>query len=112
MWLPEMCPSAYTVAITIVPNASEIMPRSAMVNGALPLTISVAGTEPTPTKTRNAVPITSASSFCVIDDSSMRCHSLPLWGIGGAVTWPGVRYHDCFDYHSIMSNVLQEITPM
>ena len=38
-------------------NASEIMPRSAIVNGALPLTIRVAGTEPTPMKTRNAVPI-------------------------------------------------------
>ena len=34
-----------------------------MVNGASPLTMSVAGTEPTPTNTRNAVPRTSAASF-------------------------------------------------
>src|SRR6476659_7071188 len=38
------------------------MPRSAIVNGALPLTISVAGTDPTPMNTRNAVPMNSAPS--------------------------------------------------
>ena len=47
------------------------MPRSAIVNGALPLTISVAGTEPTPMNTRKAVPMTSAASFCLIDGSSI-----------------------------------------
>ncbi len=51
------------MAITIVPKASEIMPRSAIVNGASPLTINVAGTDPTPMKTRNAVPMASAKSF-------------------------------------------------
>src|SRR3954468_18637697 len=72
MWLPEMWPSAYTVATTIVPNASEIMPRSAMVNGALPFTMSVAGTAPTPMKTRNAVPMNSAASRWVrVFSSSM-----------------------------------------
>ncbi len=35
-----------------------------MVKGASPLTMSVAGTEPTPMKTRNAVPMTSVASFC------------------------------------------------
>ena len=63
MWFPPMWPRAYTVAITMVPKASEIIPRSAMVKGASPLTMSVAGTEPTPTKTRNAVPMASADSF-------------------------------------------------
>src|SRR3954452_13789461 len=60
MWLPPMWPSAYTVATTIVPNAREIIPRSAMVNGASPFTIRVAGTEPTPMNTKNAVPRASA----------------------------------------------------
>ncbi len=71
MWLPEMCPSAYTVATTTVAKAREIMPRSAIVNGASPLTISVAGTEPTPMNTRNAVPMTSAASFWADVGSSM-----------------------------------------
>ena len=43
-----------------------------MVNGAEPLTISVAGTEPTPTNTRKAVPMVSAASFWMVLDSSMR----------------------------------------
>ncbi len=59
------------MATTTVPNAREIMPRSAIVNGALPLTIKVAGTDPTPMNTRNAVPMTSAASFCHIVFSSM-----------------------------------------
>ena len=42
-----------------------------MVKGASPLTMRVAGTEPTPTKTRNAVPMTSVASFCVVDGSFM-----------------------------------------
>ena len=50
------------MATTIVPKAREIMPRSAIVNGASPLTIRVAGTDPTPMNTRNAVPMTSAAS--------------------------------------------------
>ncbi len=59
------------VATTTVPKASEITPRSAMVNGASPLTISVAGTEPTPTNTRKAVPMVSAASFWGRDGSNM-----------------------------------------
>src|SRR4051794_28315703 len=71
MWLPEMCPRAYMVATTTVAKANEIIPRSAIVNGASPLTMIVAGTDPTPTNTRNAVPTTSAASFWMIDGSSM-----------------------------------------
>ena len=52
------------MATTTIPKANEIMPRSAIVNGASPLTISVAGTDPTPMNTSSAVPSTSASSFC------------------------------------------------
>jgi hypothetical protein len=59
------------VATTTVANANEIMPRSAMVNGASPFTMIVAGTDPTPTKTRNAVPSASAASFWVSDGSSI-----------------------------------------
>ena len=44
----------------MVPNAREIIPRSAIVNGASPLTIRVAGTDPTPMNTRKAVPMASA----------------------------------------------------
>jgi hypothetical protein len=44
-----------------MPNANEMTPSWAMVNGASPLTISVAGTEPTPMNTRVAVPSVSAS---------------------------------------------------
>ena len=47
-----------------------------MVNGALPLTMSVAGTEPTPMNTRKAVPITSAASFWRIDGSSIPISSV------------------------------------
>ena len=54
----------------MVPNAREIIPRSAIVNGASPLTISVAGTEPTPMNTRKAVPMASADSFWRTDGSS------------------------------------------
>jgi hypothetical protein len=46
----------------MVPKAREIIPRSAIVNGALPLTIRVAGTAPTPMNTKNAVPMASAPS--------------------------------------------------
>jgi hypothetical protein len=51
------------VATTTVANAKEIMPRSAIVNGASPLTMIVAGTDPTPMNTRKAVPNASAASF-------------------------------------------------
>ena len=47
------------------------MPRSAIVNGASPLTMIVAGTDPTPMNTRKAVPSTSAASFWMIEGSSM-----------------------------------------
>src|SRR4029078_2238926 len=71
MWLPDTWPSAYTVAMTTVPKAKEMTPRSAIVNGASPLTIKVAGTAPTPMKTSNAVPSTSAANFCDLVFSSM-----------------------------------------
>ena len=61
--------------MTTSAKAKEIMPRSAIVNGALPLTINVAGTEPTPMNTRKAVPMTSAASFCLIDGSSIALHA-------------------------------------
>ena len=59
-----------TVAMTISANENEIMPRSAKVNGALPFTIKVAGTEPTPMNTRNAVPMNSAVSRWAMEVSS------------------------------------------
>jgi hypothetical protein len=59
------------VATTIVPKDSEMTPRSAMVKGVSPFTIRAAGTEPTPTNTRNAVPMTSAASFWTCVGSSM-----------------------------------------
>ena len=59
------------VATTTVANANEIMPRSAIVNGASPLTMIVAGTDPTPMNTRKAVPNASAASFWVIEGSSI-----------------------------------------
>ncbi len=53
-----------------------------MVNGALPFTIKVAGTEPTPMNTKNAVPMASAASFwTVVVSSSMSklsCSSLRM----------------------------------
>ena len=55
------------------------MPRSANVNGALPFTIKVAGTEPTPMNTRKAVPMNSAVSRWAMEvSSSMRA---PSWRI-------------------------------
>ncbi len=57
--------------MTTVPNANEMTPRSAIVNGAFPFTISVAGTAPTPMNTSSAVPSTSAASFCGLVFSSM-----------------------------------------
>src|SRR4029453_13468639 len=110
MWLPETWPSAYTVAMTTVPNASEIMPRSAMVNGALPLRINAAGTEPTPMNTRNAVPMNSATSFCLIDGSSIACPHSPAWRYrrGGWIGTLAARYR-YLDGHSIMSNDAQNL---
>jgi hypothetical protein len=61
------------VTITIDAKASEMIPRSEPLNVeplAL-LTRSRAGTEPTPTKTRNAVPRNSEASFCHLVFSSM-----------------------------------------
>jgi hypothetical protein len=63
-------------------KAKEITPRSPIVKGASPLTINVAGTEPTPMNTRKAVPMTSAASFCLIDGSSIALHA-PVWGSSG-----------------------------
>lgn len=59
------------MATTIVAKASEIMPRSAMVKAASPLTINVAGTAPTPMNTSSAVPKNSAPSFCHLVLSSI-----------------------------------------
>ena len=64
--------------MTTVPNANEMTPRSAIVNGAFPFTISVAGTAPTPMNTSNAVPSTSAASFCGLVFSSM---DPPGWSV-------------------------------
>ena len=64
--------------MTTVPNAKEMTPRSAIVNGAFPFTISVAGTAPTPMKTSNAVPSTSAASFCGLVFSSMDPPMIPV----------------------------------
>ena len=49
--------------MTAVAKASEIMPSCAMVNGASPPTMSVAGTDPTPMKTSIAVPSISATEL-------------------------------------------------
>ena len=59
--------------MTIVAKANEMMPRSEPLNvdPLASLTISSAGTEPTPTKTRKAVPRNSAASFCHRVFSSM-----------------------------------------
>src|SRR3954447_528478 len=91
MWLPEMWPRAYTVATRIVPNAKEIMPTAAIVNGALPFTMRVAGTDPTPTNTRNAVPMTSAVSFWARRGSSMSTSAI--------------------ERHSTMSNLTGKLRP-
>src|SRR5258706_14407954 len=56
-------------------NANEIIPSCAMENGTLvPAAITpVAAAEPAPTNTRNAVPRTSAASFCgVVGGAAMR----------------------------------------
>jgi hypothetical protein len=45
-------------------NANEIVLNSALPNGLFPVSNTVNGTEPAPIKTRMAVPITSAVSFC------------------------------------------------
>ena len=61
------------MTITIVANANEMMPRSDPLNvePLASLTIRRAGTEPTPTKTRKAVPRNSAASFCHLVFSSI-----------------------------------------
>ena len=102
MWLPEMYPKMYTVAITMVPKASEMNPRLAIVKGASPLTISVAGTDPTPTKTRNAVPRNSAASFCHVLFSSI-CS--PLSKLVGALAVAGCRLRQTTGCESIRAGV-------
>ena len=69
------------MAITTVPNAREIMPRSAIVNGASPLTMSVAGTDPTPMNTRKAVPMASAPKRWNRFVSSSMAVPLPIFRI-------------------------------
>jgi len=39
------------------------------------LDVDPTGTEPTPMKTRKAVPMSSAASFCLIDGSSIAIHT-------------------------------------
>src|ERR1051325_5088155 len=51
------------MATTAIAKAKEITPSSAIVKGAVPPRIRVAGTEPTPMNTSTAVPISSARSF-------------------------------------------------
>src|SRR4029077_8489102 len=74
------------------------MPRSAIVNGASPLTMMVAGTDPTPMKTKKAVPNASAASFWVSDGSSMTFSwdlsrsRLPSGGRLSRITFGNVEY--------------------
>ena len=110
MWLPDTWPSAYTVATTTIAKANEIMPRSAIVNGESPLTMSVAGTDPTPMNTSSAVPSSSASSFwgCVLSsiEFPFSLHVAPgrLLPIDG---FPGLSRKS--EDHSIMSNDVRMI---
>ena len=77
-----------------------------MVNGASPLTIRVAGTEPTPTNTRNAVPMTSAASFWV---SRGLVHEILLDLTSARLR---LRWSTILEHHSTMSNVIWNITLM
>ena len=71
MWQPETLPTVYTIATTIRPKANEIMPKSAPENGAFepPSRRRIAGTDPAPTKTSNAVPIASANARWIVECS-------------------------------------------
>ena len=68
-----MWPTEYTAAKIANANANEIVLSSALPNGLFPVRNTVSGTEPAPMKTRMAVPMTSAVSFCerVGDDVMM-----------------------------------------
>src|SRR5205823_14700182 len=59
-----MCPTEYTAAKIANANANEIVLSSVLPNGLFPVRNTVSGTEPAPMKTRMAVPMTSAVSFC------------------------------------------------
>src|SRR6266568_835789 len=75
MWPPEICPNAYTTPTMTSMKANEIIPSCAIENGTLvPAEITpVAAADPAPTKTRHAVPISSAQSFCrVVGAAAMR----------------------------------------
>src|SRR6476661_917608 len=69
MWQPETLPMAYTSAVMMKPNAKLIASRSASVTAgtALPASVSVAITEPGPTRTNAAVPNVSAIARCDIE---------------------------------------------
>src|SRR5438094_10404825 len=69
MWQPETLPIAYTRAVMMKPNAKLIASRSASVTAgtALPASVSVAITEPGPTRTNAAVPNVSATARCDIE---------------------------------------------
>src|SRR5882757_4270818 len=73
MWHPETLPTVYTSATTIRPKAIEMKPRSAPENGAFvpPSSSRIAGTEPAPMTTSNAVPIASAKSRWAAEKDSI-----------------------------------------
>src|ERR1700704_2640984 len=87
------------------------MPRSAIVNGASPLTMIVAGTDPTPMKTKKAVPSASAASFWVIEGSSMTFswdlgrRRLPCGGRLSRISFDNV---ECDLDHTLMLRSRQE----
>src|SRR4051812_10876905 len=87
------------------------MPRSAIVNGASPLTISVAGTDPTPTNTRSAVPMNSAPSFWASVGSSMGTSRIGArYGAGEHETaWHETGHRA--ELHSTMSNPTRKLRP-
>ena len=90
----------------MVPKAREIIPRSAMVNGASPFTIRVAGTEPTPMNTRKAVPMASAASFwtsggLVEHGRVLSCSRVLSNAIRYSRTWRGRYACDSRDHKSL-----------
>ena len=72
-------------------------------NGASPLTMIVAGTDPTPMKTRKAVPKASRASFWV-RERLVHDVSPEIWVEAGCRL-----VVDYLGYHSIMSNVIWNI---
>src|SRR4029450_5298064 len=98
MWQPLMWPIEETAAKIANANENEIVDRPAVpsmpVWPAPAVRNTVSGTDPAPMKTRIAVPMASAVSFCDRVGDDIRSTSS---GVGASAGWADVWGQFCFE---------------